>query len=184
AVEMGVDGAIHILCPDDAPLGPTFVARALSSWTKRHGYDLVLAGVMSEDAMAGVTGNLVAAFLSCPCATSVVEVEPVVACDRVQAVSEVEGGVRHVYAIELPAVLAIQTGINVPRYPTLTNVLKARTMKPVTVPIESLGPGDSPEPIRSYRRPEERRKGAFLEGSPRDKAHALADFLRDQGLLP
>lgn len=184
ALEMGADRAVHILLRGEDVPGPSRIARAVSAWASTRRVDLVITGVMSEDEMSGITGFLIGAFLGIPCVPCAVEIEPLAEACGLKVTCEIEGGIRPVYVTKPPAVLTIQTGINTPRYPTLTKVLRARSMKPETIPIEDLGLPDPSERVLACSRPQDKPKGVFLEGSARDKARSLARILRDRSFLP
>ena len=59
----------------------------------------------------------------------------------VPAVEADEGGVREALVLGLPALIAVQSGINRPRYPALSHVLRARKQPLITVPSETPGDG-------------------------------------------
>ncbi|MFH2127312.1 MAG: electron transfer flavoprotein beta subunit/FixA family protein, partial [Pseudomonadota bacterium] len=52
ALGMGADQAVHILAPEQ-PSRPASLAAWIAAWAAEQGFDLILAGVMSEDAMQG-----------------------------------------------------------------------------------------------------------------------------------
>ena len=100
------------------------------------GYDLIITGVMAEDDMACQTGQLIAALLDLPYATSVISTEFQMEEGTVIVDREIEGGRRLSVQLEMPAVLTIQSGINTPRYPSLSNVMRARTQQQEVIKIE------------------------------------------------
>ena len=52
---------------------------------------------------------------------------------------ELEGGLLEEIEFVLPAVLSIQTGINIPRYPTLPNIMKAKQKEIKNILATDLG---------------------------------------------
>jgi electron transfer flavoprotein alpha/beta subunit len=123
---------------------PSEISALLAAWAGGRGYDLILAGTLSEDDMHGQTGPMVAAHLDWPWATSAVRLDvhpgeeagregPCIGVER-----EVEGGRREILAIRLPALVAVQSGINRPRYPALSHVLRARSQGLTEVPSDTL----------------------------------------------
>jgi electron transfer flavoprotein beta subunit len=188
ALEMGADEGIHILREDDRNPMPSETSALLAAWAGGRDYDLILAGTLSEDDMHGQTGPMLAARLDWPWATSVIRLDarpdaetgaegPSVLVER-----EMEGGKRELLAIRLPALVAVQTGINRPRYPALSHVLRARSQVLVEVPENALPVPEirerplrvSPPPAASCR---------FLEGTPEEKARELLRILHDRSLL-
>ncbi|HOD27877.1 MAG TPA: hypothetical protein PKH03_01580 [Syntrophales bacterium] len=97
---------------------------------------------------------------------------------------ELEGGVREALALALPALVAVQSGINRPRYPALSHVLRARKQPLITVPSETPGDGWAErERITGVQETPPSRTGIFLEGSPEDKARLLLELLEEKALL-
>jgi electron transfer flavoprotein beta subunit len=184
ALEMGAHKGVHIACGEDEHLAPWVTAMAIAAYAERISFDLLLTGVMAEDDMAGVTGQLVAAYMDLPCVTAVLEARPLSGGRRIRTVSEIENGYRPVHEIEPPAVLTIQTGINTPRYPTLTSVLRARGTTVEAIPIDRLLPPSRRRVDVSIERPEISHRGVFLEGDAHDKARHLVAFLRERSLFP
>lgn len=184
ALEMGATGCVHVTVGDDGQPDPSTTARALAACVSRGGFDLVLAGVMAEDDMACVTGQLVGAYLGWPCATSVVAIETLSPGGKVRVTSEIEHGYRALREIALPAVLTVQTGINQPRYPRLSDVLRARTMSPETIPLDELVPHQRIGNAPKVAKPASSRQGIVLKGTSLEKARALVDLLREKALIP
>lgn len=182
ALGMGAAQAAHLLTPEGADPDPAALARVIAAWARGQGFDLVLTGVMSEDAMRGATGPMLTERLGLPCATSVVDLALDPAVRKVRAWREMEGGLRQELALPLPALLTIQSSVNQPRYPALSNLLRAKKAD-----LPTLEP--SPEELaggarrRGLETPQRRRAGVALEGSTADKAAALLGILRERGLL-
>ena len=74
ALGMGADHGIQIRQHSTDSPRPLAVASAIAEVIRRHQYDLVLTGALSEDEMNGTTGPMIAALLDWPCATNVVPV--------------------------------------------------------------------------------------------------------------
>ncbi len=78
---------------------------------------------------------------------------------------------------------SVQPGINRPRYPALSNVLRARAQELTTIDARDLGMPESRETIQEYRYPTAPSKGTFLEGNREEKARALLGILHEKGFL-
>ena len=138
---------------------------------------------MAEDDLEGLVGPLIAERLGLPCAASVVSFRVSPEQNRVEAEKEVEGGRREKWRLLLPAVLTIQSGINKPRYPSLSHVLRARKQALEIIAAASL-PGDEPrQSLVRYALPEKVRTGLVLTGTPEEKAGRLTRILGEKGLL-
>lgn len=186
AVGMGADVGIHISTDDyAASCDAAFVSACIARFAKPKFYDLVITGIMSEDMMQFATGPMLAERLGLPWASSVVATnirEP----DDGHAIyveRELEGGVREMRLIPLPALLTLQTGINEPRYPSVSNLLRARASGLTTINARSLGVMEQTSRIIGYAVPEKTREGRVLEGTPKEKAMQLLNILRDRDLL-
>ena len=183
ALAIGGDAGIHLQTGDGGYLAPRVIAGWIASVARERNYDLILTGVMSEDAMHGQVGPLVAELLSLPCATSVVLEKLDRAKGTVYVEREIEGGMRDTLEIGLPAVLTIQTGINEPRYPALPNILKAKKKS-----LEVIDTGALPDidPLIESARvsfPQKAREAQFLEGTQQEKAEQLIAILKRKALL-
>ncbi len=183
AMEMGADSGVHIMLGGDLFHETQLVASLVHAYARGAGYDLILCGVMAEDDMRSQLGPMLASLLDLPFASSVMRVSLLRDGESVQVEREVEGGVREAFEIALPALLCVQSGINRPRYPSLSNVLRARGQKPLVLDAASLV-GELPAAAEySLRLPERTQGGEILGGAPRDKARALIEILRGRGLL-
>jgi electron transfer flavoprotein beta subunit len=142
-----------------------------------------MAGVMAEDTMASQTGQLIAALLDLPCATSVIKEEVRPERAEITVEREIEGGSRETVKLLMPAVLTIQPGINLPRYPSFSKVMRARTYAQELIRAEDLAIREPRESCRGVRIPDAASQGVIIEGSPREKAHKLINILHEKSLL-
>ena len=101
--------------------------------------DLILTGVQSEDGLNMQTGIMLAEFLGLPHASILTKFELLEGSKKAKVSRELEGGLLEDVELELPAVITIQTGINIPRYPTLPNIMKARTKEIKDLKLADLG---------------------------------------------
>lgn len=176
AMEMGADRGVRIpLEPGYA--SPMAVAALIAAHARGEGYDLVLCGAMAEDDMQAQVGPLVAEMLDIPSATSVIEARISEDASAVRVEREVEGGARELLELALPALLAVQPGINRPRYPSLSNVLRAKAL---AIPEEfqeiELDPAATERLLR-LRLPGRSANCEFLVGSAAEKAESLISIL-------
>jgi electron transfer flavoprotein beta subunit len=182
ALEMGADNATLLHLDHPAPLTPFETASILAAYLRDKAYDLIFTGVMAEDGMNGQTGQLIAALLEMPCATAVISERLLSPRGPVYVEREEDGGERTAYEIDLPAVLTIQSGINRPRYPALSHVLRARTQEIATLDAAPLLPAPR-ERIAGVSRTESSTMCNFLAGTPAEKAGQFLNFCRQKGFL-
>ncbi|MGD9301773.1 MAG: electron transfer flavoprotein subunit beta/FixA family protein [Desulfobacterales bacterium] len=183
AIGMGVDSGIHIRSESDGYESPGRVADAIANFLRNQGYSLILTGAMSEDAMQGQVGPMLAARLGCGWATSVIFEK--IASDRksIYVEREIEGGHRDMLELNLPAVITIQSGINTPRWPSLSNLLRANSQELEIVAIEDFARTQQSEHPTAVAYPEKSRAALILSGSRAEKATRLLTVLREKSFL-
>ncbi len=185
SLEMGADRAFRIDSSDADTWHPERVAAALADFTRGCGYDLICTGVMSEDLMQGITGALVAEELGLVTVPAVMDaglekneenrLSLFVTC-------ELEGGRRAEGRCYLPAHISVQSGPRPPRYPSLTNKLRARQQEVNPLPF----PGAAlslPSGELIFERPERSALVTMIEGTPDEKARRLFEIFHDEGVL-
>lgn len=180
AFGMGADNGVHVLQDESGYCDPHTTALLIAREAKKGAYDLILTGIMSEDMMQGQTGQMVAEILDRPCGTGIVSLKTDFDAGLAFAEREIEGGLRENIEVNLPALFTIQAGINTPRYPTLSKILKADTKEIVTINAES---GSKRQTAVFVAPPEKSRSGTMLEGSIEDKARQLYKILSDKHAL-
>ncbi|MDT8436887.1 MAG: electron transfer flavoprotein subunit beta/FixA family protein [Gemmatimonadota bacterium] len=136
ALAMGADEAVLLRAETSLDGWP--VARALAAELDGRAFDLLLSGKQAIDDDGMQVPAMVAELLGLPCATVVVELE--IEDGRVTARREVEGG-HEVVELSLPAALAVQKGLNEPRYPSLKGIMAAKR-KPLEEKDITLEEGD------------------------------------------
>lgn len=183
ALAMGADEAFHVPCEGYQDVFPGETASLIAGFAHNGAYDLILAGVMSEDAMHAQTGPMVAEMLGIPCATAVVAQKMPEEGGLIAVERELEGGIREGLELPLPALITVQSGINRPRYPVLSHVLRSRSQPVTTVCADAL-----PEPARHERLaglaiPAPSGKGVFLTGTTAEKAERLAEIFVERAFF-
>jgi len=183
ALGMGADEGVHIVDGVVGRPSPFLVASWIASYAKNRGYDLILTGIMSSDEMNAQTGPMIAQMLSIPCGGAVISEKISPDQKMVSVERETEGGARDMFDITLPCLLTIQTGINLPRYPALSKVLRA---KKKSLDVIDSGVFDGNEPDLIFKGVGSRNKksdGVFLDGTRQEKVDQLIDILEKKALL-
>ena len=182
ALGMGAERAIHIEIDKKSFISPLYIAERIGNYAKEKSYDLILTGIMSEDAMQSMVGPSLASILNIPCAAAVVETEISDIPNSIVVKCELEGGRHQEVQLKLPALLTVQSGINKPRYPSLSNVLRAN--KQDILKIEE-GPdvSSADKEILSLSLPEKSKNIRFLEGTVEEKAAELIKIFKKKGIL-
>ena len=183
AIGMGADHGVHLVTESEGYLNPFTIASRIADYARDKHYTLIFAGVMSEDQMQGQVGPMIAACLSLPWATAVIHQQIAPDHKSVFAEREIEGGSRDTLELQLPAVLTIQSGINTPRYPSLSNLLRANKQKLETIIADDSGQPVVREKFVQVTYPAKSRCGIFLTGNQQEKAGRLLNLLRERALL-
>ena len=183
AIGMGADQGTLLDTGDRPDPGPAEVARRISNYAALKCYDLILTGSWSEDGMNGQVGPMAAALLDLPCATQVMALQ--LADDRqcVSVAREVEGGAREHLQLRLPVLLALQSGINRPRYPSLSNLLRANRQPVDIIPANAEVRDIDPVVGLGLMQPPRNRAGRVLEGGLREKAETFLALLREKAFI-
>jgi electron transfer flavoprotein beta subunit len=172
---MGLGADRGCLIDDAAAPAPDALATAslLAAWARPRGFDLILCGVMSEDLQRGQTGPMLAELLGMAGATTVIKLDLDPGKGRLTCERELEGCRRERVELSMPALITVQSGINLPRYASLSNVLRVKRLEVPIVPAATLGPTLSGQrTVRAYL-PEATTTCEFLAGDPRAVARAL-----------
>lgn len=183
AMGMGADQGVHILYTDEGYVSATRTVALLAPVIRSRSYNLILAGVISEDMSQGLVGPMLAETLGIPCVTSCVRVgvddeKAVVTAER-----DMEGSRRQTIEINLPALVTIQACASRPRYPSLSNIIRANSQEIETIRTgmdERMG---DREQLLSLNYPEKTRTVKFLQGTAREKAQELVSILREKAFL-
>jgi len=149
ALAKGADRAVHIEEEDLGRFDPLSLARLLAAALQAEKPDLVLMGKQAVDVDDNVTGQLLAEYLGWGQATFASKKESLespeekakkpglkLGADKksLQVAREVDGGLE-VLEVQLPAIVTVDLRLNVPRYASLPNIMKAKKK-----PIEELAP--------------------------------------------
>jgi electron transfer flavoprotein beta subunit len=186
ALLQGADRAIRVHVDQDT-LDHQQRALVLASALRGIGYDLVLCGSRSADLRHEYVGTGIAIHLDLPSVTRVVRVE----CEtpgEVRLFKKVERGQREIYACTLPALVAVEDELCLPRYvPIMGRTYRAGLGKPIDV--VTLAELDLSESILSatpyaaaVQQARPRTKGSRTPGSFWEQMEARKQ--PSQGLLP
>ena len=127
ALAMGADRGILVRTDDE--LQPLAVAKMLAEVVEREAPDLVILGKQAIDDDSNQTGQMLAALLGWPQGTFASKVTP--GEGTVEVVREIDGGLETV-TLKMPAVITTDLRLNVPRYASLPNIMKAKK-KPIDI---------------------------------------------------
>jgi electron transfer flavoprotein beta subunit len=166
--------------------------------------DIILTGVQSTDYSSAQVGGMLAELLDIPHASIVTHAElknntklSNMDCKReistenlsvaeftAEVHRELEGGLKEIVNITLPAVLTIQSGINEPRYASMIGIRRAKDKEIKIVTPEDLGlPSDELKLktcIENMFIPPKGRGAEIITGTAEESATKLCMILKDK----
>ena len=182
ALAMGATSAVHIL--DDAVAGSDTLgtAKLLAAAIKKQPFDLVICATESSDSYSGIVPGQIAYFLGVPPVTFAKEIS--IDGDRITIKRQSESGY-DVVESTLPALVAVSSGINEPRYPQLKGIMAAKkkeiktyTASDLGIPADQVGEKGAREKVLTIGRPPKRQAGKVVvdEG---EGGKQIADYLAE-----
>ncbi len=185
AIAMGADRAFLLDGSKAAANDPLSISRILAAFAKKEGFDMILCGRQAIDDESANVGVMASELLGIPHVSAILKME-VVDGNTVKVENEIEGG-RGIFEVKLPALFTTQKGLNEPRVPLITGVMKAMkasipVIDPATldIPQETLAAGASKITILSYESPQERPPVKIVEGeTPEEKVKNLVKALKE-----
>ncbi|MFX0097120.1 MAG: electron transfer flavoprotein subunit beta/FixA family protein [Candidatus Hodarchaeota archaeon] len=184
----GADRAIRLDGEASINSDAYIVAKILHRGVKDIPFDLILTGAQSDDAGYAQVGTILAKLLGIIHTTMVKKIETNGEIAKVNR--ELEEGLEEIVEVRLPAVLTIQTGINEPRYASITGIMKARNKRLDIVSLEDLGlKEEGIEELESWIRIEElfmpplEKKAVFLKGTSDEIVSKVVEYLKERRLI-
>ena len=159
ALAMGCDRGVQV--ETDVELQPLAVAKLLKSIVDKEKPDLIIVGKQAIDDDSSQTGQMLSAFLGWSQGTFASKLELVDGAANVTR--EVDGGLETI-KINMPCVITTDLRLNVPRYASLPNIMKAKKKQIDVFSPEDLGVDVTPRlETLKVTEPEKREAGAILE---------------------
>ena len=184
ALAMGADSGIHINDPAFESQNELCAAHVIAEAVKKdeQGFDLIVCGKYNIDLDAGAVGAALAEFLDLPHVGALQGLEISDDGKHFTARRRIEGA-EEVVECDLPALLTLEKGFVVPRYPSLPNLMKAKK-KPVKVLTSAELTGDESlkdaTAFESLAPPPPRPECKLIEGEPEVMARELVRVLREE----
>jgi len=178
ALAMGADKAVHVQDTGAATKDPWQIASIIAAHAKEQQYDLIFTGMQSQDRGSAQVGVTVAEILGYSSSTTLVDF----AYDNgvITAKRELEGGLKGVVKLRTPALVTCQLGLNIPRYPTLPNIMKAKRKEIVVTPVAELMTEESLATTISFHPPAKKGGGLVLEGEVGSLVDQLLGILKEK----
>lgn len=183
-IAMGADSAVYIKDPRLEGLDEVSIARALSAVISKFPFDIILCGKQGTDSDSGVVGPALAGLLNIPIVSAVKRLNIFSEERRAEAFREVEGGTE-VVECTLPALFTAHKGLNEPRYPALSGIMRAKREKTRYLDLNAIGIEAGGLLNRNFTRerltyPLLNRKGMILSGDIRAQVEEAVKFLKEE----
>ena len=182
ALAMGATSAVHIL--DEAVAGSDTLgtAKILAAAIKKQPFDLVICATESSDSYSGIVPGQIAYFLGVPPVTFAKEIS--VEGSTIIIKRQSESGY-DLIECALPALVAVSSGINEPRYPQLKGIMAAKkkeikvyTAADLGLAPDQVGENGAREKVLTVGRPAKRQAGKVVTDEG-DGGKQIADFLAE-----
>ena len=184
----GADKAVRLTDPRFENSDGYAIAKILHKVIKDVPFNLILTGAQADDDSYAVVGTFLAELLGIPHATMVKKIELNGEVAKINR--ELEGGLQEIVEVKMPSVLAIQTGINEPRYVSIMGTRKAmqKEIKVLSLAETGLSENEVGEAgswvrIQKMYVPPVEKLAEFLKGSPEEIASKIAEILKAKGLI-
>jgi electron transfer flavoprotein beta subunit len=188
-IAMGADRGFLLDSTNVAVDDPLIIARVLAAFARKDPFDVILCGRQAIDDENGSIGAMVAEYLGIPHVSGISKVEFVEGA-KARVEGETEGG-RESVEVDLPALFTTQKGINEPRVPLITGVMKAmKAVIPLEDPLalgltaKDIGPEASRIAVLSYEHPAARPPVRIIEGeTPEARVRSLVRALKEEAKI-
>src|SRR5579872_2890324 len=187
ALAMGADDAVMLSDPKLEGSDVAGTAHAMAAALKKTGFDLILCGTQSTDAITGEVPGFLAELLGVPGLTYVRKIDSDGTTIRAQR--ETDLGYVDV-SVPTPALISVTKAINEPRYPSLKGIMGAKKKTITVLSLADLGldravgsDGAKTE-VLDLATPPGRQKGRVVNvADGAEGAGAIFEFLKEKKFL-
>ena len=178
SLAMGCDRGVHVQDPAAHLKDPWQIASIIAAHAKSENYDVIFTGLMSQDRGSAQVGITLAEILGYASVSTIVGFE--YADGLITVKRELEGGVKGVVQLKVPALVTCQLGLNLPRYPTLPNIMKAKKKEIIPLAVGGLLHEEARSATASFHAPAKKGGGVVLEGEVAAQVDQLLGILREK----
>tara|TARA_B110000444_G_C18669336_1_gene514521 strand:+ start:43 stop:816 length:774 start_codon:yes stop_codon:yes gene_type:complete len=158
----GADRAIHINTDKNNIIDPLSIAKIFSKVLKEEHVDLILTGLQSDDLGMGQTGVLIGELMGMSTATLAIETK--IEGESINIKRELEAGWFQWVNLPLPASVSIQSGLNMPRYPSLKGIMGAKRKEIKTLLLSEYYDNNIFQKLNEIALPNKDKKTEIIEG--------------------
>ena len=173
----GADRAIHL---EDENLinDPLSIAKSFSKILKDENFDLIFSGLQSDDTGMGQTGVLIGEILGISTATLAIETK--LQNGKIRVKRELESGWFQWITLPLPASISIQSGLNIPRYPSLKGIMGAKKKEIKIIPESEYSSGQQYQSINKIFIPQTNKKTEVIDGDVDTSVSRIIEILKSE----
>lgn len=176
AFAVGVDRGIHIVDNSKAAIEPRSISTALAEACRAENFQLIFAGKQAVDSDTHAVAVMVAEKLKMP------HISVVSKCEwngntEVTVERDIEGGMKDIYKVKLPALITANKGLNKMRLASLPGIRAAAKKEIKEVPLPAVKAG-----VKSsgWGLPPERGQVKMIDGEPEKQAAELVRLLHTE----
>lgn len=181
ALAMGCDEAVHINDPSLEGPDEWVTAKVLAGAVSQLPYDMILTGRIAVDDGSAQVAVRMADALNIPSVSCILKLE--VEDGKAAVTREIDGGTELI-EVSLPVVLTAQKGLNVPRYPSMMGIMKAKKKEIKVLTLADLGLNTADlsgkMTVIKYSLPAPRKGGVKITGDAASAVKELARLLREE----
>jgi electron transfer flavoprotein beta subunit len=183
ALAKGADHAVRVKAEDFGEIDALKTAQLLKAAIRNMPFDVIFSGAIATDDGCSQVGMILAQLLEIPHATLVTKIEAAEA--KADVYRELEGGLLEHLEMSLPAVVGVQSGINVPRYASLIAIRKAAKQEIKLLGSSELGTEGLMlnAEIEKLFVPPVTKRAEILSGNPEEISARLAGIIKEKGLI-
>ena len=171
----GADRAIHIQINSDGVADPLSLATLFADAIRDENFDLIFSGLQSDDLGMGQTGIIIGEMLGMSTASLAMATE--LSEGRIKVKRELEAGFFQWVSMSLPASITIQSGLNIPRYPSLKGIMGAKKKE---INIVTPGGHDVKQSAKKVYVPQSDKQTVMIEGSVDQIVDKLVEAFRNE----
>ena len=175
ALAKGAHRAIHIRTDAQDSTDPLTTASVLAENLRSENFDLIFSGLQSDDLGFGQTGIILGEMLEMSTASLAMATELV--NNSVKVKRELEAGYFQWITMSLPASISVQSGCNVPRYPSLKGIMGAKKKEISEVASTNK---DQHQSIKKLYSPNSSKETLMIEGSTDEVVDKLVHVLKNE----
>lgn len=179
---MGADRAIFIKDDLLEYADPYTISKLIASELKKMQFDLILSGKKLIDIESSQVPIFIAEELGLTHVSFVMKFNEIDAANKKIVVDREAEGCHEIIEVQLPALITCDRGEDLPRYASITGIMKAKKkeIKEVTISKEEIEKIGQRTEIVNFELPPSRKEAKIFEGEIPDKVSGLLKALREE----